>query len=265
MNALLLKIIACATMLIDHIGYEMQSFGIGSADTAALFRIIGRVSFPIFAFMIAQGFKKTHNVLLYLIRILSVAVISELAYDLSFFKEENVLLSQNVLFTLATGLGALVFIDMCIHAKKKGSRIFAVLPLAAACFLAEKLGFDYGYAGILLICAFYFADSTSLKKRFAYLPIIALFSARGVIEDLICGRRVSGWSNITLYAIFSFVALFLYNGKAGPRPKSKAGRKLLQYFFYLFYPLHALAVYLVFSNYEMLKEFFMKIASFIGF
>ena len=118
-NALI--IIAMFTMLIDHIGFvlikngKLYGYDIALYENAVslaaakpwltlytICRMIGRISFPIYAFLIVEGFRKTSNVFKYILRILALAIISEIPYDLMIFNKclsSDCLMLQNVLFT----------------------------------------------------------------------------------------------------------------------------------------------------------------------
>lgn len=246
MNAGILKLIACITMLLDHIGYLMMSYGIGDYDTANYFRLIGRIAFPIFAFLIAEGFKHTKNVVFYTGRLLIAGIISEIPYNLCFHKSYSYPSSLNVMFTLAVALMALIFADMCLKSSKKELRFLFVIPVFSACYFADRLGFDYGYWGIILIFLFYLIDTDSVQKKLLLLPVILLFAARHVITNFIYGNVITNWNKQQLFAVLAFLPLVLYNGKTG-FSKSKSARKVKQYLFYLFYPVHMLILYFVFT------------------
>ena len=255
MSANILKLIACITMMLDHVGYLMQSYGIGNYDTANLLRLIGRIAFPIFAFLIAEGFKHTRNVVFYTGRLLLAGLISEIPYNLCFHKSLIYKPSLNVLFTLAAALVALIFADMCLKSSKKEVRFLFALPIFAACYFADKFGMDYGYWGIILIFLFYLIDGDSVQKKLLLLPVILLFAARRVIESFIAGSVLSDWNKMQLFALLAFLPLALYNGKVG-NAKSKNARKVKQYLFYLFYPVHMLLLYVIFSNIGKMIAFF---------
>ena len=93
-----LKLIACVTMLIDHIGAVFFPYAIG-------LRIIGRISFPIYCFLLAEGVHHTRSPLKYGLRLLLVAVISELPYDFLFYGRFT-WLRNSVMVTLLLGFGA---------------------------------------------------------------------------------------------------------------------------------------------------------------
>lgn len=250
MSALTLKLIACAAMLLDHIGYSMQYYGVGGNDIAVLFRTVGRIAFPIFAFLIAEGFKKTHNVALYTVRVLIAGLISEVPYDLCFHGRIVYESSFNVMFTFAISLVALVFTDMCIKSSRREYRLFCLFPIVGAYYIADKTAVDYAGFGVLLVILLYFADGEGIKSKLGEIVVVLLFAARFVLVDLLSGGEPTVWHKTQLYAALALIPILLYNGKKGHTPKGRAARKLWQYSFYLFYPAHILLLYLVFSNYH---------------
>lgn len=257
MSSNILKLIACITVLCDHIGYSMQYHNVGSYDTAVFLRLIGRIAFPIFAFLIAEGFKKTHNVLLYAGRLIIAGIISEVPFDLCFHGSIGYSSPfNNVMFSLATALLAVFFADMCLKSSKKELRILFVFPVGAACYIARSLGMDYGYWGIILIFLFYLVDSDSVKKKLMLIPVVLLFAARHIINSSLYGTAPGDWGKLQLFSLISLIPILLYNGKKGRSGTGGALRKIKQYAFYLFYPAHILALHFVFSNVDKITEFF---------
>ena len=134
-----LKLIAIATMAIDHIG--MLFF-----PEQLLLRVIGRLSFPLFAFLVAEGFLKTSDARKYLFRLLTFAVISQLPYML-FIQAAGVLyIRLNIFFTLAVGLFAFILL-------KRFSLWLSIPSLVGMLLVSYYLPFDYGPYGVLLILA----------------------------------------------------------------------------------------------------------------
>ena len=113
LNALWLKIIAVASMICDHFCAVFIS-----ASEPHLLRVVGRLAFPIFAFQIAEGAKKTQNALKYAFRLLIFAVVSEIPFDLAFSGKMFDWNHQNVYFTLLFGLVAVSVIRYFESAKK---------------------------------------------------------------------------------------------------------------------------------------------------
>ena len=138
MSSLTLKIIAVVTMLVDHVGFLFF-------PEEQIFRIIGRISFPLFAFLIAEGFIKTKDVKEYLKRLSIFAVISQVPF---FFFERVAGLSGihlNILFTLALGVLTLLVIT---KVRNLPIKILGVLALLTLAYFGN---FSYGVYGVLSI------------------------------------------------------------------------------------------------------------------
>ncbi len=253
MTSHFIRILACATMLCDHIGFSMMMYGVGSGELAEVLRIIGRLSMPLFAFLIAEGFKKTHNVFLYMLRLLIAALISEIPYNLLTSGSLKNPASQNALFSLLIGLITVYAVDFLTRkVKSKYLKCYAFVPVFLLCYLAKRLSVDYGFAVVLLILLFYYLDNSSFEQKIWYLPALALFASRDMISAFWNGGSIGTWSWIQLFEIFCIVPILAYNGKKGYTPRSKGGRALLRIGFYLFYPVHMLVLYLVFQGWDKL-------------
>ncbi len=130
MSNFVLKIIACITMFIGHLPFAIPSLAI-----PCLF--IGRISFPIFAFLISEGYIHTKNFGKYLGRLLLLALISQIpAYSLFFNNASTLYL--NIFFTLALGLLSIRFFD------KLKSKCLSYILVFSIAFLAEFLHCDFG-------------------------------------------------------------------------------------------------------------------------
>lgn len=247
MSSNLLKLIACITMLADHTGYLMMANGIGDYDTALFLRLVGRISFPIFAFLIAEGFKHTKNAVFYTARLFIAGIISEIPYNICFRGELIYRGSLNVMFTFAIALVMLIFTDMCIKSSKKELRFLFILPLFATCYFADSLAVDYGYFAILLVFLFYITDSNAISRKIMLIPVLLLFASRELILSFADGVSATQWQRLQLFSFLSFIPLVLYNGKGGSSGKTKSARKMKQYLFYLFYPAHLIVLYFIFT------------------
>jgi len=240
-----LKIIAVISMLIDHTAaflllYATPSYHNGTEAFAhaqlmyQIMRRIGRTAFPIFCFLLVEGFYHSRNNFRYLIRLLVFAVISEIPFDLA---DENVVVGwqyQNVFFTLSLGLGMMMLLKSVSQSMEETwgeKKIFGdgpnaiilgkimriiVLAFMSSFFIwaAEFLRCDYGGNGVLLILIFYL-----LRDQRTYACIVGYLSF--------------------LWEAFCFPAFLLipfYNGKRGIR---------IKYLFYVFYPAHILVLYTI--------------------
>jgi len=252
-----LRIIAIAAMFIDHAAAVLPHIFVG--DCYIIMRMIGRLAFPIFCFLITEGFSHTKNISKYVLRLALFAVISEIPFDLAFSRTVFDTGHQNVFFTLLLGLagicaagkGAKALIGYFCKKLGKDESIskspilqsVVALPVIALCaYLAEVLACDYGAQGVLMICALYMFRE---RKAMAYIALILINSALCMSVSVI-PSSTSGilemW-NVVFYdsvqwaAPLAVIPIMLYKGKAG--------RKSMKYFFYAFYPLHIFVLYLI--------------------
>lgn len=214
-----LKVIACLSMLIDHIGAILF-------PNILVFRILGRIAFPIFAFLIVEGYFHTKNVQKYLFRLGIFALISEIPFDRAFNGAWLELGSQNVFFTLFIGLITIYVYD---HLNEKYNTLGVVFIICLT-ILSEFIRSDYGAFGILMIFIFY-KNKDNKGQQALWLFIINGLMA--VLSSMVV-NTISLRSIIQIFALLSLPIIFIYNGKKGLR---------LKYFFYLFYPLHLIILY----------------------
>lgn len=237
-----LKLLACITMLIDHVGavivwrmilqraaaQGMSGMIIGD-ELYILYRIlraIGRIAFPIYCFLLVEGVQKTSNKTQYALRLGLFALLSELPFDLALSSSIFYMEYQNVFFTLLIGLLAMIIVEkwnsiLWKSAADVGQKpsILAVgaaelVVFGAGAFAAEALHTDYGAKGILCIAVLY------LFRRNKLLQTIS-----GAVSFL--------WEST---AWLAFLPIWFYDGRRGMK---------LKYVFYLFYPLHLLILYLI--------------------
>ena len=214
-NGAVLKYIAFISMFIDHfnkaiitpkLNYQQPLVFISS-----LFDIIGRIAFPIFAFMIVEGFYKTNSRWKYLRNLLIFAVISEIPYDMFQSKVFVNNRSQNIMWALALGLFTLIIVDKLKEKIKNKYTwlILSILIVGVNAIIATLLSFDYDYYSIIIIFILYlFYDKRLVGSLISYLVIIK-----------------------EVYAILGFAVINFYNGEKGKQNK---------WFNYLFYPVHLL-------------------------
>lgn len=240
MSIFWIKIIATVTMLIDHIGCFTPFEG------WEYLRMIGRIAFPLYAFMLVQGFLHTRSRARYLAQILILALLSQPIYTKSlsgvWWKWDGL----NILFTLSLGLCAMWLLELARDRAKKRGRAWWLwtLLLCTATGLVllagEYLQVDYGWKGLLLIVLFYL----SANARWAWCPISWLFAFRNQLLTWDWHQPVY---QRCIFGGLAFIPLMLYNGRPGPKPKNKLLAAALKYGFYLFYPLHLAVLALIFG------------------
>ncbi len=249
-----LKWMAIICMLIDHIGatVALQYLNRTSAAAAAaaagaevydysvymtaynlymVLRCIGRFSFPVFCFLLVEGFYHTRSRGRYLRNLALFALVSEIPFDLAFYNTAIEISHQNVFLTLAIGLAAIWVAELLgkqieENAKAgngKSSAAFywlKMLPglgiVVLACLLAEMLNTDYGGWGVAVIYAFYLLHD---QKTLAAITGVVIMTIMQSIE---------------IFGFPSIFAIRFYNGTRG---------KQMKYFFYIFYPAHLLILY----------------------
>lgn len=219
MSSFLLKIIACFTMLLCHIPFVYPQYSVPLI-------YIGKISFPLYAFLISEGYVHTRNFSKYLTRLIVFGVISQVPAYLLFVGKSCNGLYLNIFFTLAFGL-----LGIRIYDKIKSKYISIPLIILLA-VIAELLKFDYGAFGVLMIVCFYIFRANKLymvstqifllfilyMKKMSYYTF-SLFNLQYILFQL-------------LFSVISLAIILTYNGKKG---KSSGKIKLM---FYFFYPVH---------------------------
>lgn len=196
-----LKVIALVSMLVDHLAYYLLEHGTALYEAM---RCFGRIAFPVFAFLIAEGFVHTRNRLRYFLTLLGFAVIGEVPWFL--LNEADG--THNVMFTLALGVGALAIFDKYHQRKFVCFCMIAMIAIFATC-----LGTDYEWRGISLIVICYMMRE--------YRPLLLLFMLPLMIYYGMVG------------AVMAAIVLSLYDGTRGFIQGSTT-----KYGFYAFYPVH---------------------------
>ena len=234
-----IRIIATVTMLIDHVG-SFHPF-----EGWEYLRMIGRISFPLYALMLAQGFIHTRSKQKYLLRMLLLAFVTQPIYTYCFYADAWKWDELNILFTLSVGLICMWLLEIGMKTAKKRKTawwLYCFALCAAVCcimYAADNLGADYGWMGIALILLLYL----TAEHKWAWCPIILLFAFR---YQLTTGAWDEPVYQRAIFAAVALLPMLLYNGEPGPKPKSKFGSALLKYGFYLFYPLHLAVLALIF-------------------
>ena len=240
-----LKNIAYLSMLIDHffvavfLSYIQWRSAQGlSVETEreyySIGRAVGRIAFVLFAFMAAEGFRYTHSKKNYLLRLGVFALLSEIPFDLAIYGKLYEPNGQNVYFTLFLGVLALLFIK-----NLTGHPILQCVSTMLCCVTAAILRTDYMLMGVLLIVTFYLCRKSFILQCLAgstviYFGIVMVYIIRHWDEGVpLAVFFKSGMSE--LYGLAAFVLIYFYDGRKG--------RQLPKICYYLFYPLHLLALY----------------------
>lgn len=222
----ILKVIAMVTMFIDHLGHIVF-------PSEMWLRIIGRVSFPIFAYFISVGYVHTKSFKKYLLRILICGLVFQFVYalepilnELSFAAfEKSFFKDFNIFFTLAGGLILIYAYDHIASNKINIGLFLGVIALFAV--FNEKI--DYGIYGLLFIFIFYFAyDDTINIYNFVIILNFVCFYIGIVFPQHYEFYPVQLFSLISLPIIFHN---YHYN------------IKLPRWTLYLFYPIHFIFLY----------------------
>lgn len=221
----ILKFVAAAAMLVDHIGAILYPH-------ILVLRIIGRIAFPIFAFFVAEGCYYTKNKGRYLFNLLAFAVVTQLVKIV--FNDNDDL---NIMFTFAAGVVAVFALQLLMESlKTEGSKTPAYLYLTFvmvvfAVWAVNRLAvFQYAFWGCMTPCIIYSANyiknSICTKHQ---LKLIMLAVALAAVYHI--------YGGVQIWAYTAILILVFYSGKKGNRvPK---------YFFYIFYPSHLAVLYLI--------------------
>lgn len=202
-----LKLIAAVSMLIDHAGYILFYNDTGM-------RIIGRLAFPIFAFLLVEGFVRTQNIQKHMIKIFIFAIITEPIFDYALYGTFVYWGFQNVLFTFFLALLPM-YIELKLrnkHSRKIGYVLFIVSIIAA-----EFINCDYGAFGIIIVMVFHYLYS-NFKLKLAIAGAMLLLLSTGI-------QRMS---------VLAIPLLALYRGRQG------VNNAITKNMFYWFYPAHLL-------------------------
>ncbi len=206
-----LKIIALLTMLTDHIAAFLIDINRYPAVYYTM-RYIGRISFPIFCFLIVEGYFHTKDIKKYMFRLAVFGIMSEVPFDLAVGSFDGDYMGhQNVFFTLLLGLMVVWLID-----NNKNNMIMHCLAIWIGCVAAVLLKTDYSCFGVIQIIMFY------------YFRNVRLYRIAGIILiNMFMGQPAGAAS------------LFFtenYNGRRGIN---------LKYLMYAFYPAHLLIIGIV--------------------
>jgi hypothetical protein len=298
-----IKIIAVVTMMIDHIAaslltrlliargiYSLYGMSDRNAimswwaengtlyDTVMVMREIGRLGFPIFCFLLVEGFQKTRNVRKYLFRLGMFALISEIPFDLAFSARVLEFQYQNVYFTLFIGILALYAIDWLMNhtlPKAAGWCLMVTGVIAPGCYFFEYTGDGFRLETLIITAVLTLAAAGALacfgirsKRGLAGMQQLGAAVTVGVIAMLVADllrTDYSGMGVLTILVMYIFRKHRVLSAAAGcvvltvmalneitaffvliPIALYNGRRGLkMKYFFYAFYPAHLLILWLI--------------------
>ncbi len=237
-----LKLIACVSMLLDHMGILLFPH-------VSLFRWLGRIAMPLFAFFIGEGCRYTHDRKRYFLRLGALAAFCQIVFAADTLiggggvGPRSDIWFLNILFTFSVSCGGCFAVRGAKEAARRAEGKRAALCAGAFClwllaagaftwfawrqrtFSGWALHMDYGISGLLLPVSAVLFDGPR-RKRFAFLLALLCY----------CFIYSSAMPYVW-FSLLSFPLLLCYNGQGGDRRFNKA--------FYLFYPAHLGALYLI--------------------
>lgn len=252
-----LHIIAMLLMFCDHLCMTLLG-------NQMWLHYVGRVAYPIFAFMLVEGFKYTSNLKKYFLRLIIFALVSEIPFDLMCGGTWLFITQQNVMFTFIISMLLMLLMEQPKKIKNAPLKyiIFGITALFAL-ILGFILGIitmvDYFGGGVVMVLCFYLFQgdrilSFEVKYKKKWVKNLVLWInriAQAICIWQICNEMIGGLcENITIFGrtfevvveafgIFSLIPIWLYNGQKGI--KSKA----FKYTCYAFYPAHILILVLL--------------------
>lgn len=208
LNGNMLKIIALISMTLDHVGFLLM-------NDYLPFRIIGRLAFPIFAYMIAEGCNHTRNKKRYLAGILLLGIMCQIVYyaaDRSLY--------QGVLITFSFSIIVIYSLNKFVPMALSFTAVIFLCVVLPVYLSGTDYQIDYGLFGVLLPVLISLPKNRAAKLAMAAVGLIAVSISIGGIQ----------W-----FSLLALIPLAMYNGR---REKTKA-----KYLFYIYYPLHMAAIY----------------------
>ena len=225
MSSFALHIIAMIFMLCDHMWATILDY--------EWLTCIGRIAFPIFAFLITEGYIHTSNINKYIKRMVIFAIITEIPFNLMVSASPIYPFHQNVLWTFVISLLTLKYLNF-----DNTKNIFkSILIIILAIIIATITMCDYFGAGVMMVVGFYIFRKSKLLQllMMIYVNMILLQGYSYPID-------IAGYTYYFPqqgFALLSLIFIWLYNGKQGYHAK------WFKLFCYAFYPLHMLILYIL--------------------
>jgi hypothetical protein len=221
MNRAVLKWIAIITMTIDHIGVYWIDPGIWNDA----FRSVGRIAFVLFAFLVAEGFRHSRNVIKYALRLTAYAVVVEAAIiGYGFVSGIDLMFTFNVFWPLTFGLWLLI----ALTKEHPAWRLLCIPILLFTVFVR----YPYHWYGLALILLFGLLD----RKKALWLTLGVLAIHLIFIDTPWFDAPLAIYPPIQYFGFLALPLILLYNGQKGKDSK---------WFFYLYYPAHLAVIYLI--------------------
>ncbi|MBQ8640802.1 MAG: hypothetical protein IJ480_01170 [Clostridia bacterium] len=235
MSGFIIKLIAAATMLIDHAGLLLF-------PGQAWMRIVGRISYPLFAYSIAEGFRYTRNRLRYFLQIFILGVLCQIVYTIA---ERELYFGILLTFSFSIALMAAIRetkaawqgektalgdwlstrgVSDTLRCTLTAAALFLLTIGTSAVTMAVRV--DYGFCGILVPLAAYLPEKVPVRKGVFAAGLLALSLVQWSMGD-----------HVQIWCLFAMIPLLLYTGKPG--------KYRMKWFFYIFYPAHMAALYLL--------------------
>lgn len=230
-----LHILAMGFMLCDHLWAMLF-------PAQGWLTCVGRLAFPIFAFMIAEGYRHTHSLRRYLLRMLFWAAAAEIPFNLMYSNSVYYPFHQNVLWTFLLSLILIALIDKC---RTRFPPVGAGLATAGLALLGYVLGYltmvDYYGVGVLMVLTFFLFPGRDWKSRLGQLFCLYVLNVHLLggffYEVVVFGFKLEIVQQSL--ALLALIPIWLYQGRQGFRSRA------FQAACYAFYPAHMLVLFAV--------------------
>lgn len=225
MTSFILKIIALVTMVFDHIKYSIP------ATDNFITQYFGRISFPLFAFLITEGYIHTKSKSKYIKRLLIFAIISQVPFTLfRTLVADKFLL--NILFTFLLAILGIIIFDFFKN-NEQINKIIGYIIIGISFFVIATIGtiipVDYGWFGIVSVWVFYILKSSKFATCLGYIALVIIYYYTKSYPLVNSINLIS-----VCFTIIPALLILFYNGKEG---------KKIKYLFYFFYPIHMIILY----------------------
>ena len=217
MSIFIIKIIACVTMVLDHVKYAIP------LTECFATKYLGRIAFPLFAFLVGEGYSHTRDLKRYYKRLIIFALISQIPFMLfrTLVGEWKML---NIMFTLLFGLFAITAFD------KIDKKIISIPIVIIMIFLGRIFRVDYGWYGVACVFVLYICRNKKIARILGFITLNLIFYYKKLFVNYSTAHLIS-----FICATIPVFLLLFYNGKLG---------KKTAFFYYIFYPVHMLILYL---------------------